>query len=385
MQLKDMAFKLNHEESNAFKKHLLLENIRSLKIIAIIGSLINVIIIAASYKIQGLAILESWDIRTRMLWIAASAAYFILVGRPTTSENIKPYQSNIFFFAASLSLFFSAIITGLTSLTTGYTFLFIINCMLTAAFLCLSLKEIVLIMLPSILYLGWVVITNEHSQLIFLGNVMNILSTVVFSLAICSRAYDRQKHLFHSNLMIYAHNQMLLNLAELDGLTQLPNRRKFDQVLDISWTHCHREGTPLSLIMLDVDLFKHYNDTYGHLAGDYCLKKIAEVLKRVVHRESDLVARYGGEEFVVLLPMTAQSGALQLAEEIRSELYDEKILHEGVPFAFITLSLGVSTVTDYTTLTRESLIHQADQALYKSKVSGRNSVSCFESPLESSY
>ena len=375
---------LGPEDHRTFKDQLLIENIRSLKIIGVIGSAVNVVIISALFNLQGVACFEFWDTRLRLLWILASILYIVSVGRPNSTQAIKPYQRHIFFFAAGLSLFFSAAITGLTSLTTGYTFLFIINCMLTAAFLYLSLAEIIWLLLPSIIYLAYVILTNENSQLTFLGNVMNILSTVMFSLAICARAYRRQWQLFIANLSIQTQNQKLTNLAEIDGLTQLPNRRKFDQVAAIAWTHGQREGAPLSVLMLDVDFFKHYNDTYGHLAGDDCLRQIAAVLSRVVHRESDLVARYGGEEFVVLLPMTPAAGALQLAESIRAALYNEHILHEGLMYPCVTISVGLATVSDFANTSLDTLIDQADQALYQSKVNGRNRVSCFESPLEAS-
>lgn len=373
---------LSPEEHRTFKDQLLIENIRSLKIIGVIGSAVNVVIIAAVFKMQGMTCFELLDTRLRLLWILASLLYIVSVGRPNNSQAIKPYQRYIFFFAAGLSLFFSAAITGLTSLTTGYTFLFIINCMLTAAFLYLSLAEIIWLLLPSVIYLAYVILTNENSQLTFLGNVMNILSTVMFSLAICARAYRRQRQLFIANLNIQTQNQKLTNLAEIDGLTQLPNRRKFDQVAAIAWTHGQREGVPLSLLMLDVDFFKHYNDTYGHLAGDDCLRQIAAVLSRVVHRESDLVARYGGEEFVVLLPMTPAAGALQLAESIRAALYNEQIDHEGLMYPCVTISVGLATVTNFANTSLDTLIGQADQALYQSKVDGRNRVSCFEAPPE---
>ena len=369
---------LTLSENKNFKNELLIENIRNLKIIGVLGSSLNVIIIVAMYRMLGFDCLELWDIRLRLLWILASILYIVLVGRPNSPERLKPYQRYVFYFAAGLSLFFSSAITGLTSLTTGYTFLFIINCMLTAAFLYLSFIEVLLLLLPSLLYLGFVILTNADSQLTFLGNVMNILATVIFSLAICTRAYSRQRQLYLANLNIQAHNQKLLNLAEIDGLTQLPNRRKFDQVASIAWAHCHREGAPLSMLMLDVDLFKHYNDTYGHLAGDDCLRQIANVLNQVVHRESDLVARYGGEEFVVLLPMTTHTGALQLAEAIRATLYNEQITHEGVAYPYVTISVGLATVSNFTNMTVDTLIDQADQALYHSKISGRNCVSCFE-------
>jgi diguanylate cyclase (GGDEF)-like protein len=170
-------------------------------------------------------------------------------------------------------------------------------------------------------------------------------------------------------------NQQLKKLANLDGLTKIANRRFFDEYLAKEWLRLKREQKPLSLIMVDVDFFKLYNDNYGHLAGDDCLKKIAHTLNSIVKRPADLVARYGGEEFVIVLPNTITEGAQQVAKEIQATMLQLAIPHEySLIGDSISLSLGVSTSIPNNGLSVSELINRADQALYQAKQQGRNRI-----------
>ena len=164
-------------------------------------------------------------------------------------------------------------------------------------------------------------------------------------------------------------------ISSLDVLTALANRRNFDTFLDTEWQMGAQYRTPLSLIFLDVDNFKSYNDHYGHQAGDVCLQKIAEVLKKCIHRSRDLCARYGGEEFVVLLPNTDEQSALQMAEKLRKSIELENIPHEHSRVGpYVTASVGVAIMIPQKTLTPQRLIELADRALYRAKDLGRNKV-----------
>jgi diguanylate cyclase (GGDEF)-like protein len=170
-----------------------------------------------------------------------------------------------------------------------------------------------------------------------------------------------------------AANDKLQRLADIDGLTQVANRRRFDEFLNQEWHRLKREQTPLSLILCDVDYFKLYNDRYGHLAGDKCLKQIAQALEKTVKRPADLVARYGGEEFAVILPNTELSGAVQVAEMIRSAIKKLKIVHQSSPIdSYVTVSMGISTQIPLKTIAPQSLLASADSALYEAKNQGRN-------------
>ncbi len=168
-------------------------------------------------------------------------------------------------------------------------------------------------------------------------------------------------------------NRLLELLSNSDGLTGMANRRRYDDQLNKEWMRSARNGTSLSLIMLDIDCFKMYNDTYGHSEGDTCLKKVAAEIERELKRPGDFAARYGGEEFSVILPETDEEGALRVAESIRAAVEALRIEHRyGVNRDVVTVSLGVATVVAQADDEPKSLLDKADQALYASKRSGRN-------------
>jgi diguanylate cyclase (GGDEF)-like protein len=174
-------------------------------------------------------------------------------------------------------------------------------------------------------------------------------------------------------------NETLTRLARQDGLTGLANRRYFDESLLDEFNRAQRGETSIGLVMVDVDFFKQYNDIYGHVAGDECLRKIGKVLADSMRRPGDLAARYGGEEMVVLLPGTDLSGALAVAESIRSAVQSMEIAHSGNPFGILTVSVGVESFEPILLENKAvELVEAADKALYKAKESGRNQV-CFAS------
>lgn len=170
-------------------------------------------------------------------------------------------------------------------------------------------------------------------------------------------------------------NEELQRLASLDGLTRIANRRKFDEQLKIEWKRQAREQQPLSLILCDIDYFKRYNDKYGHLAGDECLKQVAQVIAQCARRPGDIVARYGGEEFAIILPNTDADGAMQVARNIQHKLRMLQIPHEASSVSrFVTLSIGVFCVIPHADSSPDFVVHAADLALYQVKEQGRNAV-----------
>jgi diguanylate cyclase (GGDEF)-like protein len=170
----------------------------------------------------------------------------------------------------------------------------------------------------------------------------------------------------------------LERLSSSDVLTGLANRRHFDALLDTEWRMGIRKGTLLSVLFLDVDDFKAYNDNYGHHAGDVCLQKIAAVIRRSIHRPHDLCARYGGEEFIVLFPDISQEDTLQVAEKIRKSIELENLPHSYSRAAsHVTISIGVATMTPQRGMSQNLLVEMADRALYKAKELGRNQVQVF--------
>jgi len=166
-------------------------------------------------------------------------------------------------------------------------------------------------------------------------------------------------------------NKKLQELSSLDGLTGIANRRQFDESLDKEWRRSSRNESPLSLILIDIDFFKPFNDNYGHQAGDDCLIRVAAALKDAIVRPADLIARYGGEEFTAILPDTDAKGAAVVAEHLRVAVESLNIPHEhSTTTDHVTISLGIADKTDLPDL--ESLIQKADECLYTAKESGRN-------------
>ena len=170
-------------------------------------------------------------------------------------------------------------------------------------------------------------------------------------------------------------NERLAELARTDGLTGLANRRAFDEMLEREFKRSVRTKVPLSLLLVDVDHFKAFNDTYGHLAGDDCLRAVAGALRQSLKRPGDVPARYGGEEFAAILPETKAEGSFAIAEALRAAVRNLGIPHTGSDKGIITVSIGVATFVWGGAIERtEQLIRRADEALYGAKTSGRDRV-----------
>lgn len=185
--------------------------------------------------------------------------------------------------------------------------------------------------------------------------------------------------------VLHKANQELERLAFMDGLTQVANRRHFDDCLHQEWWRLRRLQMPLSLILCDVDFFKQYNDTYGHQTGDRCLQQVALTLQRSVKRPADIVARYGGEEFAIILPNTPPAGALHVAQRIQTAIQDLKLPHSSSQVsAQVSLSLGVASIIPRPGSSAAQLVAMADRALYHAKTQGRNCIVMDKTKIESS-
>lgn len=164
-------------------------------------------------------------------------------------------------------------------------------------------------------------------------------------------------------------------IAGVDSLTQIPNRRRFDEYLAEQWQLMAEQQSPISLILADIDYFKQYNDTYGHLLGDSCLTYVAQALQNSLNRPSDLVSRYGGEEFAVILPNTDLSGAITIANRMQSAIGQLQLPHASSQVShYITLSLGVVSVVPRLTQSSQRLVAATDRRLYQAKQAGRNQI-----------
>lgn len=187
----------------------------------------------------------------------------------------------------------------------------------------------------------------------------------------------------NTHLTLKQQSDILRSFALLDGLTGVANRRKFDEELERDWRKCMRDQAALSVIMIDVDHFKRFNDRYGHLQGDAGLQAVAMALRGVIKRPYDLLARYGGEEFACILPSTGLTEAVNIAERMQASVRALRLEHlDSAVDQILTISLGVATAVPNDEITSNSLVAEADRQLYQAKQAGRARVSSFGIPSE---
>ena len=210
------------------------------------------------------------------------------------------------------------------------------------------------------------------SAILSRGTIQDITEQVLVN----QELHETKSKLEAANAALQETNNQLKELAMIDGLTQIANRRFFDEMYEKSYKEIVRDKTTLAILMIDVDQFKPYNDNYGHAAGDECLIAIAKVLKKSLKRPSDLIARYGGEEFIVLLKEIDLEGAKQVSESLVTAVGALNLVHEYSSVSdHVTISIGLAHKTEGDEVNKESLLKKADDALYKAKSEGRNRVS----------
>ena len=243
-----------------------------------------------------------------------------------------------------------------------------------------------LIAAPLLVYdrvIGIINLVNERTEA-YIKEDLNLLSSLTtqigaaIQIALLSQYNQDYFYILEDSLVKWTFaleqaNKQLNKLALVDELTQITNRRGFEQYFQREYRRMKRDKKPLSLIIADVDYFKNYNDRYGHKVGDHCLKKIAQAIRSSLKRAGDLVCRYGGEEFAIILPDTDSYGAIHIAETIREQIQALQIEHESSSVSnIITLSLGITTTMANTATQPNIMIEIADRALYQAKQQGRN-------------
>jgi diguanylate cyclase (GGDEF)-like protein len=360
------------------QKTLLCDNIKRLKIIGVIGSLVNLLLLILYFFKDGLLGLTTIEADLRIVWILASIIYIIGVGSPHSPDAIQRKHFIFFYGATGLCLLFASMITTVLSVEQGSTFLYLINVLLIGSFLYLSCLEMICIISPSFLIFAFSIFFNPSSILMVQGNVVNIIASTAFAVVIAQTILTSKLNQLSSTQTILDQKKELEYLIDLDGLTRIPNRRKFERY------YLKNPNMSFALLMVDIDYFKNYNDTYGHLQGDQCLIQVAQCLSHFPFE--GLTARYGGEEFVALVKLTEINGITPLVETIRESIEAMQIKHEASSFGVVTVSIGyvVHAIgendlknNDNSVNSLESFILKADQALYQAKENGRNQIKLF--------
>lgn len=224
-----------------------------------------------------------------------------------------------------------------------------------------------------------ILLTNQVNgvSVVGIGMFISIVLWRSNRLAIFQKREIEKQHreLIEKNRLLEEANHELENLAILDELTQIFNRRYFNLVLEKEIKRHQRSQNPISLIICDVDFFKNYNDTLGHLQGDKCLKELAQIIKECINRPFDSAIRYGGEEFVVILPNTDENGVMTVATRIKERISYSSLPHpESKISPYVTMSFGITTIIPDNNIQQEELLSRADEALFESKRNGRNKI-----------
>lgn len=257
---------------------------------------------------------------------------------------------------------------------------FILAGIVVAAFLYYSIGEfLILFLVPDIVEVVSLSMLLDDPMM-GLARSLNIAIILMFAFMISRtnymnriRVFDNLHTISQQKTELEVSNNLLLRLSYLDAPTEIANRRYFDEVIESEWRRAARTETPLSLMMVDIDYFKQYNDTYGHQAGDECLKAVANTLSKIIRRPGDMLARYGGEEFAVILPNTDYEGAIRLADAMCHAVESLKLPSPYSPHRVLTISLGLAVkYTPEVSGTPDALLRCADEALYKAKDTGRN-------------
>lgn len=305
-------------------------------------------------------------------WLASHRALRRLHESPLTGRNI--ISDIVAAGIAGLGFGFSALLLPFISLPSQLFIFLMLGAVAVGRLARLSaipaiytafLVGVMAPLVAMLVYIGDTLEFNEHNALI------------IVLLMFLSLLYSARQ--LYSDLMDGLMSRFgLENAAGEDKLTQLANRRRFDLILEQEWSHAKRTSTPISLVMIDVDFFKKFNDHYGHQEGDECLAQVAKVLSKSVKRATDLVARYGGEEFVILLNQTTRDDAFKLCENIRHAVESLKLPHRESQLGYVTVSMGGVTLYAQEDMKATTLVKMADEALYRAKASGRNTVAWYE-------
>jgi diguanylate cyclase (GGDEF)-like protein len=355
-----------------FESETLLENVRRMKIIAVIGSFSHLLVLFVPFYRLSLQNFSSLDSTVRVLWITGSVIYYLAAGSPSCVEDLCPRHRPLFLGAAVLCVLFAGFLSGFISAANYQITLYIIMVFVTVAFFNLSLRQASFIILPGLAVLSGIIFLSMPLAPIRLNNWINGIVVTLFGFVISQVLFRSWIRGFIDRRTIAEQTMELKRASRYDSLTGIANRRFLDETLEEEWRRAARDSRAISLIMIDVDHFKEFNDRFGHNAGDICLREIAQCLSRALLRTGDFAGRFGGEEFLVVLPESDVAGAAEVGERIRTAVEDLNIPHGGSPYKKVTVSLGVACRFAGPMNTAGDLLEAADKAMYESKYRGRN-------------
>jgi len=382
----DMKYPEYQEDSTAcesIERNILLTNLHRLQWLLLGTIVLMALILACSYLLRDRAIEDLGSIGPfytliifRGLWIGIDLLAFFMIRRLLVH---KQEQTTFWHDIAETGSILLNMLFVVAILNIGYSYNPSLEVLYIALFALASvirlnlIKTIVVIGLPCLLLL-LTLLGRSVAGVVHISNIISLIAITILAMVIFRLMFLSRVRELTQQLTIERQLAEMENLANADGLTQLANRRRLDEHLEMEWRRSLREQSALAVIMIDIDLFKSFNDLYGHLAGDDCLQAVARAIDRHAKRAGEISARYGGEEFSVLLPGTDLACAAKIAENIRQEIFAMGRLHAGSPEECVTVSLGVATNQSVIVASGAELLQCADQALYRAKAAGRNRV-----------
>jgi len=373
-------------EAHAFHDAVTVSNLHRERILAFLMIGVSVILMAVDFLVMdgsaGSVNLSIAAIVARVLLTVFLLVFLMATGQPTMVASCRHHAWDVAFTGVSIcwvSLFTGALLAVRPGIEP-----YLITVFTIAAFLVQGTRRSALTFGLGLTLFILSTVESQPDHRLLLSALVNGCIATLLAFVMSQAAYVMRLRSFRNNACIFEQkrelmesNERLQRLSFVDPLTNIANRRFLEASLSREWKLQARSGLPLSVIMIDIDWFKSFNDTYGHLAGDDCLRRVAAALEATARRPTDLVARFGGEEFCVLLPMTERKGVLSTAKRMLRAITGLNIPHKGSALGMVTVSMGIAgCLPDYFS-GFDDLLHSADTALYNAKISGKNRIAWF--------
>lgn len=361
------------EDSAEVEHEFFASNLVCIRKLAWLTTAINLLTFAATFSLMPKieAITSDANIGIQILivriMLLTVAFLYLFLSRGNSQAEFRSSQNAFGYLFVMLLLWGLALHSGIFQSIKPLITPYLIGLFAVASFTFLPLRVSLCVFFTS-----WIIAIASQfkfqpDKAILGANLIHLTTMTIIALVV-----SRVTYIFKMNEILAKIQIKRLSLT--DQLTGLANRRLMDDIFRKEWSRCRRDKKPLGVLMADVDFFKSFNDTYGHQAGDECLRQVGQVFKDMARRSGDLAARYGGEEFLMILPDTNLSGTIKIADEIRTAIERLQITNRTGRNKVLTVSLGAASETPSSNGSIQSLIKAADAALYKAKLEGRNRV-----------
>ena len=318
----------------------------------------------------------AWVVKAKLraILIVIWTVFLLVVGRPRQEQDIKTRHHWATWWLVALLASMAGVWVGLLQMSNPTITFYLVMLCIIAIFSILPPGKGALALGLGLAFMVYFVSLFQEDHNLMALNILNGIILTLFAYIVILLNYIRSVRNFKDRILIERQAAELEALSLSDELTGLANRRRMDMKLEEEWTRGCRNGQPLSLVMMDIDDFKLFNDTYGHAAGDDCLNMVAKAIDKCLNRGGDMAARFGGEEFLVILPDTEAEGAVSTGQNILQAVWNLEIPHAQSEHGRVTVSIGMATMICNSSREARNLLEEADKALYQAKAKGRNQI-----------